>query len=364
MFKKTNFYKERIIIFALSGLGDALMATPAISELRRIFPYAQIDVATMYRAVYDMFVSNSDVSNVYYWDFLKQSPFASLKYLFHLRQNNYTHSISVYPSNRREYNVISFFVGAKKRYGHNYQHQTFSSCAWLQSVSINEEEQLHNVEENLRLAQLITNTENKDIKSLYFQTSYFDEDKVQKWFEEIGLQKKDYFCVHAGSATLKNQINKRWSHEKYAELAVKLHTKYNKKTVLLGGPDELGLNTDIHTLAKEATIIAPIVPISTTAEILKNSALTISNDSALMHIAASQSVPVVAVFGYTKHYQLYPWQTEHSIVRLELECSPCFYNSPKPASCQWTGDDEFKCIKTISVNQVFNACEKLLDTSE
>lgn len=361
MFKKTNFYKERIIIFALSGLGDALMATPAISELRRIFPYAQIDVATMFRAVYDMFVSNTDVSNVFYWDFLKQSPFASLKFLFHLRQNNYTHSISVYPSNRREYNLISFFVGAKKRYGHNYQHQSFSSCAWLQSVRINEEEHIHNVEENLRLAQLITNVVPQSQKSLSFQTSYFDEDKVSKWFEEIGLEKGNYFCVHAGSATLKNQINKRWGFEKYAELATKLHSKYKKKTVLLGGPDELGLNNGIHSLAQKATIIAPIVPISTTAEILKNSALTISNDSALMHIAASQAVPVVAVFGYTKHYQLFPWQTEHSVVRLDLECSPCFYNSPKPASCQWTGEDEFKCIKTITVEQVYQACEHILD---
>lgn len=360
----TTIPQKRIIVFALSGLGDALMATPAISELRRSFPNAQIDVATMFRAVYDMFVSNEDITNVYFWDFLKQSPLSSLKYLFHLRKNKYTHSISVYPSNRREYNIISFFVGAKKRFGHKYDHQTFSTMSWLQTSCINETENIHNVEENLRLVQLITQNSTTTATNLCFRTNYFDEDKVSKLMNQVGLILGNYFCVHAGSATLKNQINKRWSYEKYAQLADQLFKKYHKKTILLGGPDELELNTKIHSLVPNSTIISPIVPISTTAEILKNSILTISNDSALMHIAASQNVPVVAVFGYTKHYQLYPWQTEHSIMRLELECSPCFYNSPKPASCQWSGDDEFKCIKNISVEQVFDACVEILSRNK
>jgi len=360
----SNKPKERIIIFALSGLGDALMATPAITELRKQFPLAQIDVATMFRAVYEMFLSNEDVSNAYYWDFLKQSPFSSLRYLFHLRTNQYTHSFSVYPSNRREYNIISFIVGAKKRFGHIYENQKFSSLQWLQTNSLKESENIHNVEENINLVQLATQTKSESISKLTFNTTYFDIEKTSKWLNSVHLVAGSYFCVHAGSATLKNQSNKRWGFEKYADLANKLYQKYYLKTVLLGGPDELELNNKIHFLSTESTIVAPIFPISTTAEILKNSRATISNDSALMHIAASQGVPVVAVFGYTKYYQLYPWQTDYEVVRLDLECSPCFYNSPEPASCKWVGDEEFKCIKTLGVNKVFDACIRIVDKLE
>jgi heptosyltransferase-2 len=79
-----------------------------------------------------------------------------------------------------------------------------------------------------------------------------------------------------------------------------------------------------------------------------------------MHIAAGLKIPTVAIFGYTNYKELYPWKNKHEIVRKELECSPCFFNSPRPVQCIFTGEEEFKCKKTIEVEEVFNAAASLL----
>jgi heptosyltransferase-2 len=89
--------------------------------------------------------------------------------------------------------------------------------------------------------------------------------------------------------------------------------------------------------------------------------LFVSNDTALMHLAAGLKIPTVAIFAYTNYKELYPWMNKHIIIRKDLPCSPCFFNSPKPVKCIFTGEEEFKCIKTIEISEVRGACEKLIE---
>jgi heptosyltransferase-2 len=95
--------------------------------------------------------------------------------------------------------------------------------------------------------------------------------------------------------------------------------------------------------------------------LMKKCSLMVSNDTALMHLAAGLKIPTAAVFAYTNYKELYPWQNKHIIIRRELKCSPCFFNSPRPVKCIYTGEEEFKCIKTIPVSEVMAACEKLIE---
>ena len=50
----------KILILALSGIGDALMATPALRVIKEHKPSAQIDVLTMFKAGGDIFRNNPD----------------------------------------------------------------------------------------------------------------------------------------------------------------------------------------------------------------------------------------------------------------------------------------------------------------
>jgi len=92
---------------------------------------------------------------------------------------------------------------------------------------------------------------------------------------------------------------------------------------------------------------------------MKRCNLFVTNDSSQMHIAAAMQLKVVAIIGPTNQNYIYPWQTEHKIISLNLDCSPCFFYSPKPLVC--TRDDlKFKCIKELTVEMVFTALEQIL----
>jgi heptosyltransferase-2 len=80
----------------------------------------------------------------------------------------------------------------------------------------------------------------------------------------------------------------------------------------------------------------------------------VTNDSSQMHIAAALGLNVTAIIGPTNQNYIHPWKTEHQIVSLNLDCSPCFFYSPTPLICHRT-DVKFKCIKELTVNMVYNS---------
>ena len=60
----------KILILALSGIGDALMFTPALKLLRQSLPSAQIDTLAMYKGTQEIFNSNPHINKVIYFDFI------------------------------------------------------------------------------------------------------------------------------------------------------------------------------------------------------------------------------------------------------------------------------------------------------
>ena len=93
---------------------------------------------------------------------------------------------------------------------------------------------------------------------------------------------------------------------------------------------------------------------------MKNLDLFVSNDSGLMHLAAAVGLPVVAIFGPTNPKWVKPWKVNSKIVKLNLDCSPCFVYSPKLLMCA-RKKEEFKCIRDITPEMVINAIKEMLN---
>lgn len=350
----------RILINALSGIGDALMFSPALALLKRNSPETIVDVAVMFKPVEDLFRNNPYINNIYFIDFLKQSKLKSLKQTLALRKNKYDVSINVYPSNRREYNLVQYLEGAKVRLAHRYNNYSKVNWDFLNSKLIQEVKDRHNVLENFELAKAaFPGIREQELAGLEVYLSEADRNYADKYISENGLERKFIVGFHAGSATFKGHINKRWPAEKYAALAQQLAEKYHAKILLFG--TETDVNEKILKLAGSSVLIPKTGSLQESLAIMEKCSMFISNDSALMHLAAGLKIPQAAIFAYTNYKELYPWQNRHIIVRTELDCSPCFFNSPKHVNCIYNGDDKYKCIKLVEVENVMDACDKLIE---
>lgn len=350
----------KILVIALSGIGDALMFTPSLKKLNEDFPSAKIDLLAMYKGVVDIFEKQPGVNSVLYHDFLNASKLSSLSFVLNLR-NKYDLSINVYPSNRKEYNIISFIIGAKQRAAVNYLRQGKSNLSFLNNFLILENDQLHNVEENFLLCEKLSGVKSKTIPPLQLNLSNSELEYAEEFLKEKKISNNDLIIgFHPGCSSLKNHDKRRWETEKFANLAEKLIQNYSAKILLFGGPEEQPLKNEIIRLAKSNYIEEVTTKsILQTAAIMKRCSVFVTNDSSLMHIAAALSLRTVAILGPTNKNYIYPWQTEYKIASLNLECSPCFYYSPKHLSCNRT-DVQFKCIKELSVDMVYEKVKELM----
>jgi heptosyltransferase-2 len=77
----------------------------------------------------------------------------------------------------------------------------------------------------------------------------------------------------------------------------------------------------------------------------------VSNDSGLMHVAAALNRPLVAVYGSTSPGFTPPLADKVEIVRLGIECSPCF-----DRTCRF---GHYNCLRQLEPTPVVEALERL-----
>lgn len=350
----------KILIIALSGIGDALMFTPALRLLRKSIPDAEIDALVMYRGAQEIFNSNPNLNRIIHFNFLEEGPIKSLNFLLQLRKK-YDASINVYPSNRKEYNLIHFLIGAEKRAGVVYIRNDKSNLGFLNNIRVLENDAVHNVLTNIKMCEALVGKKFKEEPSLEYPIPEKEKKAAESYLNDLGISNGELIVgFHPGCATIKNHIKRRWEPEKFAELGKKIIENHSARVLIFGGPEEQELKEKIHSLINsDKSSVVNAESLTKSTAILKRCNLLITNDSSQMHIAAALGLKVIAIIGPTNQKYIYPWKTEHQIVSLDLDCAPCFFYSPKPLVCSRT-DIQFKCIKELTVDMVYTSAVNYL----
>lgn len=350
----------KILILALSGIGDALMFTPALHLLRKKFPSAQIDALVMFKGVKDMYERNGNINQVIFFDFLKEGGRKSFSFLRKFR-GSYDASINVYPSNRKEYNVISFFIGAKKRAAAEYLRRDFQNLGWLNNIRVTENDKQHNVITNIKLVEKLAQTTFTEEPDLEFLLTKNDIEFAEQYLKKLNILNDDLIVgFHPGSAVFKNHIMRRWEPEKFAALGKKLIQEQKAKVLVFGGPEEEELKQlIINEIGSPNAFSVQAGNLAESAAVMKRCNVFVSNDSSLMHVASAMKLKTVAIIGPTNPFYIHPWKTDHHIATLDLECAPCFIYSPRPLKC-FRDDIKFKCIKELSVEFAYSAVKRFI----
>jgi len=337
------------------------MFTPALKLLKDNIPDSQIDAMVMFKGVKDIYSRLPEINSVHHFDFLNRSPFDALKFVLSLRKK-YSVTVNVYPSNRKEYNVINFLIGAKERATVKYKRMDFQNLGFLNNVRIIENDSTHNVIHNLGLIRKAFDINSEDKHALNFPLLKEDFDFADNFFSERNISTDELLIgFHPGCAVLKNHTKRRWETEKFAALTDKLFTECGAKIFLFGGPEEAELRKEILSLAATKNIVEVSAgSLAESAAVMQRMNVFVSNDSSLMHISAALQLKTVAIIGPTNEEFIHPWNTNYKIASLNLECAPCFFYSPKPLTCKRT-DIQFKCIRELDVELVFSKVKEFID---
>jgi ADP-heptose:LPS heptosyltransferase len=119
---------------------------------------------------------------------------------------------------------------------------------------------------------------------------------------------RDYIVLNAGSSA-------KWSAKrpplwKWQEFAIILDERFNLPFKMTGSKDEIEYISNIaEQLPFEAEIVAGKTTLSELKSLLSNAFLTVSTDSAAMHISAVEGTPTIGIFGSTTQKSIpnAPW---------------------------------------------------------
>ncbi len=120
---------------------------------------------------------------------------------------------------------------------------------------------------------------------------------------------------------------KRWYPEKFAKIAIELSDKFD--IIIFGGINEQDFAKEIEKLLIKKDInnyrnLAGKTSIAELIIYISNLDILITGDSGPMHLAASQKIPTIAIFGPTNDVETSQWMNPKSIVvKKNLDCQPC-----------------------------------------
>lgn len=329
---------ESIIIRMPNWVGDLVMATPVIAELRSAYPNAKITVMVR-KPLGELLETDPNVDEVF--SFRSVAPFwrrfAKRDIISKIQQGKF--DLGVLLTNSFSSAWWFWKGGVKRRIGF-----AGNGRRWLLTDPVPKKQRA-------KTRHLV-----KIYKDLLIplgikpaQTSprlYIDDREVEHAWQlllRLGVHPSD--CIIGINPGAAYGEAKCWLPERFTAVAKQLVEKHCK--VLFFGDMASKSNTDAmcRDLPTGVVNMAGMTSLRELMALLQICRLLLTNDSGPMHIAAALGTHVVALFGSTSPDYTRPYQSGHVICK-NVSCSPCFKRQ-----CPI----DFKCMKQISVDEVVAA---------
>lgn len=336
---------NKIVVRTPNHLGDCLMALPAVKalalnsdqyEISLLMPrWAETILAGIPRTGF-LFLESDDLHG--YWAIQSQIRL--------LRQNRYNSGILLTPSFSSA--LIFFLAGFKKRTGYRSDWRGFL----LNDIMDRPASIVHRARLYHKLIEHFAGRE-LPVESPHINLIPANADKAGKLMQEHGLASSDRFIAVAPQAVAESR---RWGADNYASLSRRIIEQREARIVLLGTIAEQAAGEKVKNGQKEIINLCGLTNIGTAAAILRQAALFIGNDSGLAHLAATVQIPIVVLSGADNPAETSPLSDRKIvIIKDRLPCISCVKNI-----CPKRGDDFMRCMREISVEEVFAAAQKIL----
>jgi ADP-heptose:LPS heptosyltransferase len=177
---------------------------------------------------------------------------------------------------------------------------------------------------------------------------------VRDKLAEQGIKPGEPYAVLRPGAS---QANKRWPVELFAAIARWLREAHAIATVVNLGPGDEEIEGEVKEHFAAIGVIMDSLDLRGLVALLAGSCLFVGNDTGPTHIAAALDKKCVVIFGASDSKVWSPWKTESRLVENPFPCKQC-----SRGRCESLAASQ--CILSISVEEVREACEALLQESQ
>lgn len=348
----------KILCICPIGIGNYLLFYPACVRVKEAYPACELQLLALRKPIADLAEADPLWSTIHLFDPTKKnSVVATIRFFLRLRAARLTFSLSFFPSNTWQYNLLPVLAGIKSRIAFGYARKKFSSLAFLNTRKIPVDPTLHDVEQNVRLSAAWSNAKPSEKPFQFPQLiSPSDREAAQTILKEHRLLK---IAIHPGSSPEHGMDAKRWPPERFGQFADKLCLLLHAEVLIFGGPDERDLKATVaQNMHAPCQIIEPC-NLKLTAALLRECALCCCNDSGIMHIAACSGVPIIALFGPTDEQRNGPYTEKKIILRKPMAGFPLWTAAnvgdrslpkgidPRESLLQLSVDDAWEMTRTL-----------------
>lgn len=335
----------KILIVRLSSIGDIILTTPLIRQVRQRFPSAQIDFLIKEEFI-ELISTNSHISNII--RYRKKNGLSELREIKNrIQQTRYDLFIDIHKNFRSYY--LRFFSHASKK--KTYRKFIFkrSLLVWF---GLNMYKEILPVYERYFIA--LQSFEIKyDNKGTELRVPEDKIKKIQSLLTEKNCVRSPLVLICPGASS----ENKKWLPEKFSRMADELCKKKNTSIILHGGKSDIQTCNKIQNMMRHSAVnLAGSLSLLESAALAHSSDLVITNDSGMMHIAQSQKKQVIAIFGpTTKELGYFPMPEKSIVIENNIPCRPCTHNGLNKCPKK-----HFKCMKEILAQDVIAAAENFI----
>ena len=355
---------RRMLILNPFGIGDVLFSTPLVRAVRRAFPDAYLayfgnrrteQILRRNAHLNELFIYERD-DMVRLW---RQRPLEAIRtawrLLRQLRQRRFDMVFDLSLGER--YSFLLSMMGVPRRAGFDYRQRGRFLTHQLAMEGFHDRHVITYYVDVLdmlgvRLRDLHMELPTPDLGAEQ-EHGVLARLRLQAARTVIGV-------VPAGGVSWGMQAHyRRWPKEGFIEVARQLARRDGVRILVFGERQDQAICAEI---AREVGLSAIDVSGQTTLEqfigLIARCDLVISNDGGPVHIAASQDVRTVSIFGPVdpKVYGPFPRGDRHRVVHHEqLPCRPCYHRFRLPA-CPY----DRACLNTLAADEVLAACEAAL----
>ena len=292
---------NNILVIKIRGLGDTLLATPALRVLRRVFPDARLTMAAA-PAGREVLEGNPDINEIRVYD--KHAPGWAyhLDFMRGLRRSRFDLAIALHASFRTAW--LARVSGAPRRVVHNHSGKNYFSTMAIPA----KKESKSAIQRDLDAVRALGIPEAGEKLVFLLKEHHYIE--ARAFLEKHGLIRSKRLMLLAPGAGKKR---KQWPAE--AVQAFLDQYRLDAAWVIVAGPGEREMMTDISARVKDCP---PIFQgnIKELGALMTLSKGVVIADSGPKHVAVAVDTPTLTLWTDEPEAEWHPYDlARHALVR-------------------------------------------------